>query len=175
MDIERDIRSPSSASNLLAVSHPTRRPEKAGNRRKNGSSKAFALLDTLIERVQKDDVRCDTTSTIPLIAFGDHDKVAGTEATQLQLSNWLIDELSRLDHLLVQADKMSVSINCCYWRIGFSYREFCKVRFISYRDPRNRIAYQRLRMSRHARASIRGLRKKTLSQNFALLLVSRIA
>lgn len=87
MDIERDSRSPSSANNLLAVSHQTRRCEKAGNRRKNGSSKAFALLDTLIERIQKDNGRYDTTSTVPLIAFGNHDKVPGTEATQSQISS----------------------------------------------------------------------------------------
>jgi hypothetical protein len=130
MDIERDSRSPSSANNLLAVSHQTQRLEKAGNRQKNGSSKAFALLDTLIERVQKDNVRYDTTTTGPLIAFGNHDKAVGTEATQSQISSWLVDELSRLDHLLVQAEKMSASINCCYWRIGLSYRAFCKVRSI---------------------------------------------
>jgi len=57
METERDDCSPSSASDPLAVSRQTRCPEKAGNRRKNGSSKAFALLDTLIERIQKDNVR----------------------------------------------------------------------------------------------------------------------
>ena len=36
--------------------------------------------------------------------------------------------MSRLDHLLNQADNVSLAINSCYWSIGVSYREFCKVR-----------------------------------------------
>ena len=60
-----------------------------------------------------------------LSAISEHVK---TNTTQSKVFCWLVDEMSRLDRLLVQADKMSISINCCYWSIGVSYREFCKVR-----------------------------------------------
>jgi len=66
--------------------------------------------------------------TVPLDTIRPHVTEAGAEATPSTISSWLINEISRLDHLLVQADKISITINFCYWSIGVPYRDFCKVR-----------------------------------------------
>lgn len=128
MDIERNSDDPPSTNNSLAMGHETRCSEKAKYRPKNGSSKAFALLDTLIERMEKDAFRGSTLATVPLDTIRLHVTEAGAEATPSTISSWLINEISRLDHLLVQADKISITINFCYWSIGVPYRDFCKVR-----------------------------------------------
>jgi hypothetical protein len=130
MDIERNSDDPPSANGSFAISHEARCSEKAKHRPKNGSSKAFALLDTLIERINKDAFRGGTMATVPLDTIRSHVIEAEAEATPSKISSWLINEISRLDHLLVQADKISIAINCCYWSIGVSYREFCKVRCV---------------------------------------------
>jgi hypothetical protein len=129
MDIERNSDAPTSANHSPDVGHGTRCSEKA-KLPKNGSSKAFALLDTLIERMKKDAFRGGTMATVPLDTIRLHVTEAGAEATPSKISSWLINEVSRLDHLLVQADKISIAINCCYWSIGVSYRNFCKVRCV---------------------------------------------
>ena len=131
MDIERNSNGPPSANNCFAIDHETRCSEKAKYRPKNGSSKAFALLDTLIERMETDAFRDGTMATVPLDTIRLHVTEAAAEATPSKISSWLIDEISRLDHLLVQADKISIAINCCYWSIGVSYRNFCKVRCVT--------------------------------------------
>jgi hypothetical protein len=143
MDVERNSDDPPSANSSFAIGYETRCSEKAKYRPKNGSSKAFALLDTLIERVENDACRSGTMATVPLDTIKLHVTEAGdgAEATPSKISSWLINEISRLDHLLVQADKISIAINCCYWSIGVSYRNFCKVR----RDMRWLVAYSRLR------------------------------
>ena len=128
MDIEHNSDDPSSANSSFAIGHETRRSEKTKYRPNNGSSKAFALLDTLIERMEKDAFRGGTMATVPLDTIRPHVTEAGAEATPSKISSWLINEISRLDHLLVQADKISIAINCCYWSIGVSYQNFCKVR-----------------------------------------------
>jgi len=128
MDIERNSEAPPSAKRSLAIGHETRCSKIAKCRPKNGSSKAFALLDTLIERMERNAFCGDTAAALPLDVIRLHDAEAGAKATPSKISSWLIDEISRLDHLLGQADKISIAINCCYWRIGISYRNFCKVR-----------------------------------------------
>jgi hypothetical protein len=128
MDIERNSDDPPTANSSFAIGHEARCSEKAKYRPKNGSSKAFALLDTLVERMEKDAFRGGTMAIIPLDTIRLHVAEAGAEATPSKISSWLINEISRLDHLLVQADKISIAINCCYWSIGVSYRNFCKVR-----------------------------------------------
>jgi hypothetical protein len=128
MDIERNSDALTSANHSPVVGHGTRFSEKAKSLPKNGSSKAFALLDTLIERMDKDAFRGGTMATVPLDMIRSHVAEAGAEATPSKISGWLINEISRLDHLLIQADKISIAINCCYWSIGVSYRNFCEVR-----------------------------------------------
>jgi len=59
-DIERNSDGPPSANSSFAIGHEARCSEKAKYRPKNGSSKAFALLDTLIERMEKDAFRSGT-------------------------------------------------------------------------------------------------------------------
>jgi len=130
MDIERNSDAPTSANHSPVVGHGTRCSEKAKYLPKNGSSKAFVLLDTLIERMDKDAFRGGTMATVPFDTIRSHVTEAGAEATPSKISSWLINEISRLDHLLVQADKISIAINCCYWSIGVSYRNFCKVRCV---------------------------------------------
>ena len=135
MDIERNSDDPPTANSSFAIGHETRCSEKAKYRPKNGSSKAFALLDTLIERVENDACRSGTMATVPLDTIKLHVTEAGAEATPSKISSWLINEISRLDHLLVQVDKISIAINCCYWSIGVSYRNFCKVRCVMRGEP----------------------------------------
>ena len=125
MDIERDSDAPLSASNCLAIGHETPRSVKVNDRPKNGSSKAFALLDSLIERKERD--YGGTAASRPLDTVGIQHTRVEVEATPSKVPSWLIDEISRLDHLLIQADNVSAAINSCYWSIGVSYREFCKV------------------------------------------------
>jgi hypothetical protein len=131
MDIEHSSDDPPYANGSFAISHEARCSEKAKYRPKNGSSKAFALLDTLIERMDKDAFRGGAMATTPLDTIRLHVTEAEAEATPSKISSWLINEISRLDHLLVQADKISIAINCCYWSIGVSYRNFCKVRCVT--------------------------------------------
>jgi len=114
MDIERNSDDPPSANGSFAIGHEARCSEKAKYRRKNGSSRASALLDTLIERMEKDAFRGGTMATVPLDMIRHQFAQAGPEATPSKVSSWLINEISRLDHLLVQADKISMAINCCY-------------------------------------------------------------
>ena len=113
MDIERNSDDPPSANSSFGMGHEARCSEKGKYRPKNGSSKAFALLDTLIERMETDAFRGGTMAIVPLDTIRLHVAEAGAEATPSKISCWLINEISRLDHLLVQADKISVAINCC--------------------------------------------------------------
>jgi len=135
MEIERDS-DPLSANNVLAISHETQRSRKVNHRPKNGSSRAFALMDTLVERMDKD--YGGTAASRPLDLIGFHATRVEVEATPSKFTSWLIDEISRLDHLLIQADNVSVAINSCYWKIGVSYQKFCKVRSYSPGFPGSR-------------------------------------
>lgn len=125
MDIERDSDAPLSANNCLAIGRETPGSLRVNHRPKKGSSKAFALLDSLIERKEKDYGGTAASRRLDMVEF-QHTRVEA-EATPSKIPSWLIDEISRLDHLLIQADNVSVAINSCYWSIGVSYREFCKV------------------------------------------------
>ena len=125
MDTERENHAPSSANHVLTIGHPVHRSGKVNFRPKNGSSKAFALLNTLIERMEKD--HGGTTASGPLDMIEFHDIRVEAAAPPANIPSWLINEISRLDHLLIQAGNVSMAINSCYWSIGVSYREFCKV------------------------------------------------
>jgi len=125
MDIERDSDAPLSANKCLAIDHETPGSLRVNCRPQNGSSKAFVLLDSLIERKEKDSGGTAASRPLDMVEF-QHTKVEA-EAMPSRIPSWLIDAISRLDHLLIQADNVSVAINSCYWSIGVSYREFCKV------------------------------------------------
>jgi len=162
MEIERDSET-SSANNVSVIGHETQRSRKANHQPKNGSSKAFALLDTLVERMEK--VYGNTAASRPLDLIGFHGTRVEAEATPSEIPGRLIDEISRLDHLLIQADNVSVAINSCYWYIGVSYREFCKVRS-SPGLSRFLIAHGRPLNLSQTTASTQGLWRKTPLQNF---------
>lgn len=164
MEIERD-NDPLSANDVSAIDHETQRSRKVTHRPKNGSSKAFALLDTLVERMEKN--YGGTAVSRPLDLIGFYGTRVEAEATPSKIHSWLIDEISRLDHLLIQADNVSVAINSCYWNIGVSYREFCKVRSYSPGIFRFLIAHERPLNLHQATANTQGRWRKTPLQNFA--------
>jgi len=168
MDMERESHAPSSANHGSAIGHEIQRFGKVNYRPKNCSSKAFALLNSLIERMEKD--HGGTAASRPLDMIGLHNTRVEAAATPSKIPSWLIDEISRLDHLIVQADKISAAINSCYWSIGVSYREFCKVRSYSCVVYRFLIAHGRLHTLLQATASIQGPWRKTLLQDFVPLL-----
>jgi len=168
MDMERESHVPSSANHGLAIGHEIQGSEKVNYRPKNGSSKAFALLNSLIERMEKD--HGGTAAPRPLDMIGFHNTRVEAAATPSKIPSWLINEISRLDYLLVQADNVSAAINSCYWSIGVSYREFCKVRSYSGGVYRFLIAYVRLHTLCQTTASTQGRWRKTLLQDSVPLL-----
>jgi hypothetical protein len=113
--------------------HRAEEGKKPEAQQKIGSSKALALLTTLFERMERNADPANTQAPAYSAALNAVVGQVKTNTTQSKVSSWLVDEMSRLDRLLVQSDKMSISINCCYWSIGLSYREFCKVRLASCR------------------------------------------
>jgi len=163
MLIERD-NDPLSANNVSAIDHETQRSRKVDHRPKNGSSKAFALLDTLVERMER--TYGGTAVSRPLDQIILHDTSVEAETTPSKISSRLIDEISRLDHLLIQADNVSVAINSCYWSIGVSYREFCKVSSCSPGACTFSIADVRPLTQHQATSSTQGRWRKKPLQNF---------
>ena len=91
------------------------------------------------------------------------------EATSSKIPSWLINEIYRLDHLLIQADNVSVAINSCYWSIGLSYREFCKVSSYSPGVSPFSIAHVRPLTQHQAKSSTQRQWRKMLLQDFARL------
>jgi hypothetical protein len=137
MEIERSSVLGSTAGSLPAAAntrqHRAEEGKKPEAQQKIGSSKALALLTTLFERMERNADPAETQAPAYSAALNAVVGQVKTNTTQSQIFSWLVDEMSRLDRLLVQADKMSISINCGYWSIGVSYREFCKVRVASCR------------------------------------------
>jgi hypothetical protein len=85
MDIERNSDAPTSANHSPVVGHGTPCSEKAKYLPKNGSSKAFALLDTLIERMDKDVFRGRTMVAVDTMR--PHVTEVGAEATPSKISS----------------------------------------------------------------------------------------
>jgi hypothetical protein len=135
MEIERSSALGPTAGSMPAAAdtgqHRTEEGKKPEARQKSGSSKALALLTTLFERMERNVDPANTRAPVYFPALNAAVGQVKSNTTQSKTFSWLVDEMSRLDRLLVQADKMSISINCCYWSIGVSYREFCKVRLAS--------------------------------------------
>lgn len=135
MEVEDDSPSTSTSDDLLAVEQiglkASSHSAKDGTHQKNGPSKVFALLNTLLNRLANDQEVLHTTSSISPLASKNQANANGDKVVGGKIFDWLFDEISRLDILQIQADKASVAINCCYWNIGISYREFCKVRSVS--------------------------------------------
>jgi hypothetical protein len=154
MEIERSSALGSTAGSLPAAAdtrqHRTEEGKKLETQRKNGSSKALALLTTLFERMERNADRADTRTPAYSAALNVVIGQVKTNTTQSKVFFCLVDEMSRLDRLLVQSDQTSISINCCYWSIGVSYREFCKVRLASCR------MHQWRRISRQSSHHTRG-------------------
>jgi hypothetical protein len=88
-DIERDSDGPLSADNNLAIGHESHRSGKVNYWPENGPSRAFALLDTLIERKEKD--YSGRAASRPLGTIGFHNMKAEAEATPSETPRWLID------------------------------------------------------------------------------------
>lgn len=167
MDIERDSDAPLSANNCLVIGHETPGSSRVNCRPRNGSSKAFALLDSLIERKEKDYGGTAASRPLDMVEF-QHTRVEA-EATPSKIPSWLIDEISRLDHLLIQADNVSATINSCYWSIGVSYREFCKVSSYSPGASPFSITHVRPLREHRAKSSTQGRWRKMLLQDFVQL------
>jgi len=127
MDIERDKDGQFSANNAAAIVHD-----------------ALALSYSPSEGMQKNSG--GKVASTPLETTDFHDTSAEAETTPSKYSNWLIDGICGLAHLLFQAENVSAAIISCYWTIGMSYRESCMLRFHSPRGvTRCLIAYERLR------------------------------
>jgi len=132
MELECSSSSASFAKNPPAAEetrqHRAAEGEKAKTQGKSGSSKAWALLlDTLFERMGRSADPTDMRTAAYIDALNPVDQNIRTNTTQSKVSaGWWMK--TQADRLLVQADKLTISINCCYWRIGVSYLEFCKVR-----------------------------------------------
>jgi hypothetical protein len=132
MEMECSSPSASFAENPPAAEdtrqHRATEGEKAKTQGKSGSSKALALSDTLFERMLRNADLPDMRTPAYIAELNAVDERVGTNTTQSKVFCWLVDGIFRLDRLLVQADKLTISINCCYWSIGVSCRELCKVR-----------------------------------------------
>jgi hypothetical protein len=178
MEIERSSVLGSTAGSLPAAAntrqHRAEEGKKPEAQQKIGSSKALALLTTLFERMERNADPANTQAPAYSAALNAVVGQVKTNTTQSKVSSWLVDEMSRLDRLLVQADKISISINCCYWSIGVSYREFCKVRLASCECISGTVTHVSLLITLEAIANTRELWRKKLSPDFALSLPSRM-